>query len=320
MHPEATTPALLHLRLTHQVPFGALARGGDALAVVEGGPLPVGRRVFVPGLLPCGECPACRRALCSACSHLRRVVASADAGAPPLVELPERFVVALDDEDNGRPATTLIAAGLVADVIGAAGRAGLGPGDTAIWIGQQPRVRVGASWSVRRGCRTFWRSSGLLSSASSPSPSAAAPATESSPQAIELEPGAGAQSWNVLIAEAEAAGGPAGGRPERRLFICGPEPELAEVGISLATPGSTLSFLMGAPAAILGLDNAPPVRLFTGSGSHPDLVTEALAALRRGQVDVQGTFVEIPFAAVSAAQQSFQTDDSQPIPVLVFDR
>ena len=313
MRPEAPPAALLRLRLTHQVPFGAAARGGDALAVVEGGPLPAGRRVFVPGLLPCGECAACRRALCGACGQARRVAADAAPGSPPSpFELPERFVVALDDEDAARPATTLIAAGLLAELIGAGGRAGLGPGDTAVWIGRQPWVRVGAGWSVGRGCRTFWLSTPSPSPTSSLSPSS---------QAIALEAGAGTPGWNAVIAEAEAAGGPAGGRPERRLFVCGADPSLAEMAVGLATPGSTLSFLLGAPAAILGLDAAPPLRLFTGAAGHPDLVTEALAALRRGQVDVQGTFVEVPLAAAArSAATRLESDASAPIPLLVFER
>ena len=307
MRPESSAAALVRLRLTHQVPVGVPVRGADALAVVEVGPMPAGTRVFVPGLLPCGECPACRRALCSACVNVRRLIpgATGDAG----LEVPERFLVAVDD--GALPATSAIAAGLVADIIGAAGRAGLGPGDTAIWLGRQPWVRIGAAWSMGRGCRTFFLSA-------SPPAAQAAGLTGAGPQRpVALEPAAGLQRWNALIAESEAAGGPAGGRPERRIFVCGAGPDLAEAAVGLATPGSTLSFLLGTPATIEGLDRAPPLRLLTGSGGHPDLVTEALAALRRREVDVEGAFVEVTLADHAASTARLDADPDRPIPIVV---
>jgi hypothetical protein len=318
MRSEPAAAALVRLRLTHQVPVTLTPRGGDALAIVEGGPLPAGRRVFVPGLLPCGECAACRRALCNACSNALPLGAGSSSGA--WAEVPERFVVAVDDDDL--PARSAIAAGLLSDVLGAVGRAGLGPGDTAIWIGRQPWLRIGASWSVGRGCRTFvLSSSGLPAIAPAMAPALASPAG-SNAHAIWLAPDAGAERWNASIAEAEAAGGPVGGCPERRIFICGNDPTLGAAAVAMATAGSTLSFLLGAPAAVVGLDGAPPLRLFTGGAGHPDLVTEALAALRRREVDMEGVFVEVPFAEQSAATASFQAayenSGDRPVPVLAF--
>ena len=121
----------------------------------------------------------------------------------------------------------------------------------------------------------------------------------------------------TLIAEAEAAGGPAGGRPERRIFVCGAGPELARAALDLATPGSTLSFLRGAPPALTGLDAAPPLRIFTGGAAHPDLIPEALATLGRAEVDVAGLFVEVAPGDQAAAVAQHQRALGQPIPVVV---
>ena len=329
MRPEAAAAAMVRARVTHQISTAVTGRGGDAIAVVEQGPLPTGSRFFVPGRLPCGECAACRRALCAACTAARAVLP--EPGTRQVL-VPERFLAPVDDD--GMPARKVIAAGLVAEIIGAAGRAGLGAGDTAIWMGRQPWARIGASWSVGRGCRTFlWgapaASSGWepterlrtpppsLRAASRVALDSASPSPVAS--AIVLEPGVGPSGWGARIADAEAAGGPVGGRPERRIFVCDDAVELCRAAIALATPGSTVTFLGGVPAMISGLDAAPPLRLFTGGTDHPDLVPDALAALSRGEVDVDGAFGEVPADQEEAAVAAFLAGGDRPIPVVVFD-
>jgi hypothetical protein len=328
VRPESAVAALVRARVTHQISTAVTGRGGDAIAVVEEGPLPTGSRLFVPGRLPCGECAACRRALCAACPAARAVLPELGTRR---VAVPERFLAPVDD---GMPASKAIAAGLVAEIIGAAGRAGLGAGDTAIWMGRQPWARIGASWSVGRGCRTFlWggpaASSGWEPSEGFPNPPrslraasrAALDSASSSPvaSAIVLEPGAGPSGWGARIADAEAAGGPVGGRPERRIFLCDDAIELCRAAIALATPGSTVTFLRGAPQTISGLDAAPPLRILTGSADHPDLVPDALAALRRGEIDVDGAFREVPAGDEAPAVAVFLSGGDRPIPVVVYD-
>ena len=163
-------------------------------------------------------------------------------------------------------------------------------------------MRVGSSWSVGRGCRAF--TLGLP-----PSPSATT--------ALPLPAEAGPTAWRTLIADAEAAGGPAGGRPERRIFVCGAGRDLARAALDLVTPGSTLSFLRGAPAELTGLDAAPPLRIFTGGAAHPDLIPEALATLRRAEVDVDGLFVEVAPSNEATASAQYRRGVDQPIPVVV---
>jgi hypothetical protein len=302
--PAATTT--LRATVTHLIAGEAIGRAGDAIAIVRAGDAPGGEalRLFVPGWLPCGECPICRRGLCAACPNGRISVPRASALVDQPIELPERFLTALEATED-RPADQLIAAGLVAEIIGVASRAGLGPGETAIWLGRSPWTRIGASWSARRGCRTF-----LLS----PTQAEAAPPP---PEVTPLEPSSGPAVWRALVESAEAAGGPAGPRPERRIFIFGDGAALAGAALELAVVGSTLSFPLGAPAVITGLDAAPPLRLFSGSALHPDLVPEALAAIRRGDVDVADTFREVAPAGRDDAVAAFRSGLDPRLPVIV---
>jgi hypothetical protein len=309
MRPESVTAAMVRARLTHQIPVRVLGRGADALAIVEEGPLPAGSRVFVPGRIPCGECAACRRGLTGACPHLRAIEASPGTQR---INVPERFVAPIAAEIS---ATKLIAAGLVAELIGATARAGLGPGDTAIWLGRRPWARVGASWTASRGCRTFLLAGAATAIADAPSPASAPPGS-----VVMLPVGLGPSGWRDIVAEAEAAGGPSGGRPERRIFVCGDSAPIGRAAMELTTPGSTLSFLLGAPALIAGLEALPPLRIFTGGAGHPDLVPEALAAIARAEVDVDGAFLEVPASEEAAAVAAFRTAIEPPIPVVTYER
>jgi hypothetical protein len=302
MRPESAAAAMVRAVLTHQVPSRVVGRGADALAVAEEGPLPAGSRLFIPGRIPCGECAACRRALCGACPHLRALEPGAGSRR---IDVPERFVVPIAVGEVS--ATKLIAAGLVAEVIGAAARTGLGPGDTAIWMGRRPWARVGASWTASRGCRTFLLSGATTSVSSS-----------DLHDVVTLPIGLGPSGWRDAIAEAEAAGGPEGGRPERRIFVCGDGAPIGRAAMELTTPGSTLSFLLGAPPLIAGLEALPPLRIFTGGAGHPDLIAEALAAITRNEVNVEGAFLEVPAADESAAVSAFRAAIEPPIPVLTF--
>lgn len=298
MRSEPGSAAILRAAVSHQIVPGVDVRGGDALAVVEHGALPAGTCVFVPGRIPCGECAACRRALCDACAAPRLLVIGEDGRAV----IPDRFITAVD---GALPSLRAIAAGFYADVIGAAGRAGLGAGDTAIWIGEPAWTRAGVSWSQSRGARTF-----VLVASAPPSPSASGP--------VALVLSAGPAAWRMTIADAEAAGGPAGGRPERRIFVCGAGAELARAALELVTPGSTLSFLRGAPPVLAGLDAAPPLRLFTGGAGHPDLIPEALAAVSRGEVETDGLFLEVTAAEQDTALADFRRGRDRPIPVVTY--
>jgi len=293
-HPRAVVRATATLLIAG----AAIGRAGDALAVADaaGGGAP--RRWFVPGVLPCGECPTCRRGLCVACPQARPMFALDRRSA----ELPDRFLVAIDDD--GVPPAALMTAGLVTEVMAGAARAGLGPGETAVWIGEAPWARLGAGWSARRGSRAF-----LL---------APAGGEETPAGALRLDPAAGVGGWRRAIEAAEAAGGPAGGRPERKIFVCGAAPPFAEAALALAVPGATLSFLRAVPSQLTGLDTGFPLRLYTGSAFHPDLVLEAIAAIRRGEVDVAGVLREVSPSEHDAAVDDFHAGRDARVPLVVF--
>jgi hypothetical protein len=88
------------------------------------------------------------------------------------------------------------------------------------------------------------------------------------------------------------------------------------VALELATPGSTLSFLRGAPPVLAGLDAAPPLRLLTGGAGHPDLIPEALAAVSRGEVETDRLFVEVAASDAESALAEFRRGLDRPIPVV----
>jgi 6-hydroxycyclohex-1-ene-1-carbonyl-CoA dehydrogenase len=292
------------LRATHLAqgidPDGA----GDAVAVIESdaGQTGHGRAVFVPGRLPCGECAICRRGLGAACPSARPGLSREHASG---VELPERYLTPLDEPAVAAlDPMTIIGAGLVAEALDATARSGLGPGETAIWIGRAPWTLVGAAFTSRRGCRTF-----LLGD------DAAVAVGEG---VTRLESGAGSACWLAAISEAEAAAtaGPHAGRPERRIYVYGRDTALARAALELSVSGATLSFRLGAPAALTGLEAAPVLRVLIGGGYHPDLVPEALAALARGQIDVSGALRVVNEREADAAIETFQSGHDRRVPIL----
>ena len=149
-------------------------------------------------------------------------------------------------------------------------------------------------------------------------PASSSSSSSSASASVPLALAAGPAAWRETIADAEAAGGPAGGRPERRIFVCGAGVDLARAALELVTPGSTLSFLRGAPPVLAGLDAAPPLRLFTGGAGHPDLIPEALAALSRGEVETERMFVEVAALDAEAALADFRRGLDRPIPVIAW--
>ncbi|HEX3697379.1 MAG TPA: hypothetical protein VH374_18535 [Polyangia bacterium] len=268
---------LLRVTATHLLVGVSAVRAGDAVAVVDGGPGP--RRVFVPSPLPCGECPYCRRALTAACPNQRTPISLDQHTA---VDVPDRFITELGEPAWGELRSEVVAgAGLVAEILDATARSGLGPGDTAIWIGDEPWVSLGAAFSARRSCRTFTvgvvgssERSESAASAAVGEPIVTLPATET--------PG----GWQATIAAAEAASGAGPGRPERRIFVFSAEPAWATMALHLAAPGATLAFRRGLPGQLVGFDGLVATRVLVGGGYHPDLIPEALAVLARGQLDI----------------------------------
>ena len=258
----------MRVRLTHLLLCNGQPADGLGRALDQGG-----RRVFVPGWLPCGECARCRRGLVAVCPRGRRLI---EVEGPRAVEhdVDGRFVTAVDEPAGAAPLDDAHAAcaGAVASIIEATARAGLGPEQVSVWLGRDLRSRIGARYAAKRGCPS------LVAAQGEPSPFDAG---------VTMLP-ANAGAW----ADAVRAVAPIG--PElrpRRLFIAGDEPEAAADAMALAEPGTTLVFL-GAPAATLRIDELALCRVLIGGGRyHPDLIPEALAALRSDPDLVDGLIV-----------------------------
>jgi threonine dehydrogenase-like Zn-dependent dehydrogenase len=279
---------------------------GDALAFIDdgddGASTDPPRRLFVPSPLPCGECPYCSRALTAACRAPESPL-SVDVNCRQSVR--ERFVTPIDQAAWANlPPAVVAACGLAAEVLDATARSGLGPGDTAIWIGAEPWVSLGAAFCARRSCRTFTVGAARL------------PRDES---IVRLATGDDPPRWQSLLAEAEAASGAGHGRPERRIFVYGAATGDAQAALRLAAPGTTVSFRRGVPATLDGLDRSGPLRMLIGGGYHPDLVPEALAVLARGELDISPVIREVALPELDDALNAFASGRDARLPVVRLD-
>jgi hypothetical protein len=237
---------MMRLRATH-----LLFRDADAAPDVLARQ-PDGGRVFVPGVLPCGECPRCRRGLVAACPRRRRAFPDPSVE----VELDGRYLASVDEPPGAAPIedTVAVTAGVVAQLLEAIARAGVGPEQLAVWIGDDPRAAVGVRLCARLGAV-----------------SVAAPPDETGRAALETA--------------TETA---PGGFRERRLFAIGDQPRTLA---ALLQPGTTLS-LLDSPGTWLSVADLALCRvLVAGSDYHPDFVPEALAALRGDPGLLAGTVV-----------------------------
>ena len=307
----------MRLTATHMLVGVSSPGAGDAVAVVSGGSVPAGadsavspRRAFVPSPLPCGECPYCRRALVAACRQMRTPITLERHRD---VDVPDRFLTELTEAawTDLSPAT-VAGAGLVAELLDATARSGLGPGDTAIWIGEEPWVSLGAAFSARRNCRTFTFSGGMPEAGTAP-PSSTKSVGE---PIVALNLVASPQDWRTTVAAAEAASGAGHGRPERRIFVYGASSSWAKAALNVAVPGATLAFRRGVPAELSGLDRLLATRILIGGGYHPDLIAEALALLARGEMDVSPAMRPVLLADLDNALASFSDGDDRRFPLV----
>jgi hypothetical protein len=227
---------MMRLRPTLVLHRGDADRAPDWLART-----PEDARVFVPGWLPCGECPRCRRALVAACPR-RQPSLPQPAGE---VELEGRFLTPVDEPAGGPPIEDSVAAaaGVVAELLEAIARAGVGPEQLAAWVGDDPRAAIGVRLAARLGAVSL---------------------------AVTADPA------GVAALDAASEGAPGGVR-ERRIFALGDQPPAIA---RLWQPGSTLTLLDGNGTSLLAGDLPLGRILIAGGGYHPDFVPEALSALR----------------------------------------
>jgi threonine dehydrogenase-like Zn-dependent dehydrogenase len=228
-----------------------------ALSAAEAGSV----RYFVPGFLPCGECQLCRRGLVGACPAATRPLAETPAHASLTVA--DRFVAPVDEPADAAPLSDEIAAlaGLTAFALHAQAAASLAPGDFAIWIGQSPVAAAGASISESRGASAFHLRD--LTSAS---------ATAEAELADRL----------AALAAAPAT---AHGARKRALFLTAASPAAWQTAARLADPGAIFVALGTNTLTVPALTLPAESRVVMVGKYHPDFLAEALASLRRKEVE-----------------------------------
>jgi threonine dehydrogenase-like Zn-dependent dehydrogenase len=222
---------------------------------------------FIPGQLPCGACALCRRGLTAACpSAMSTIPAEPEAAA---LDLPERFLTPIDHAGAPGPLPPEVAAGagLVAFAIQAVAAANLTAGDLAIWIGGGPVADVGGQLTAGRGARTV-----MLGA---------------TPARAGLERFDSAAQALPALAQEPSSAESAHQRSTRRLFLTRTDGATLRAASQMADAGAVL-VLMGPGSSRLGgdLELPPEARLACVGGYHPDLVPEALALLRRGELQV----------------------------------
>jgi hypothetical protein len=295
------------VRITHllRYPLDDMT-AADAVVESVSGPsagAPPGR-LFAPGVLPCGECQACRRGLVAICPARRPLsdAAGAEATAEP-VDVPDRFLTPLDDPPDLAPlaSETALLAGPVAFALQALALSSAAPGDTAVWLGGDPLARIGARVAAARGLKSF-----LLVAASDP-PLAVEGVTESAdPRAL-----------GEAIAGAETPAGGHAARTQRHLIATRSGAATWAVAMKLAAPGGTLTFLGPGPLRLpaghaISIGEDPPNMLL--DEIVRDMQDELVEAKRQVEVcivDEQRLRKQLDHALAEAALRGKQEHEGQ---------
>lgn len=261
----------MQLRITHALIDEP--DGGRPLAVIGERLDGSFERLLVPGTLPCGECARCRRALAVLCPRATRPFADGGNSLPVEMDVAERFCAPIDPLLGRSPmdAGSALAAFLVARLLDAAGRIGLGPGDVAIWMGSDAQTAAGATLAAARGSRSFRLSAGAAAAVGS--------------GVVDMFMDQGLAGWQQALAAAEAQS--PGGFQERKVFVGNDDPDSIAAALALAGDGGAVALMQGSSPVTIQPAELPLVRLLVHRGPHPDLLPEALASVARGDVDAQ---------------------------------
>jgi threonine dehydrogenase-like Zn-dependent dehydrogenase len=260
----------LDLVCTHQLRYqvgGAEVVDGIAWAT---GPAGAVVRFFVPGFLPCGECPLCRRGLVGACPLATRpLVGGADLPAPTstrgrALALPDRFLAAVDEPPGVAvlPDEIAVMAGVVAFALHAIAAASLAPGDFVIWLGAGPIAIAGAALATGRGANSF---------------SLCGEDDSGRAGAADVNLGQLADHLATLAAVPATVHG----SRKRVLVLTQPNARTWSDAARLGEPGATFVVLGDAGQSLPGPLALPAEsRVLLLAAGHPDFVPESLAALR----------------------------------------
>ncbi len=217
-----------------------------------------GRRVLVGPIDPCGECEVCRSGGVAACPLARR----RDALTATTI-VAGRWVVPLDDGlELASPAAAAVA-GDVALAYTLYARAGVGPRDPVLVVGESPIARFLVEILIAKGIAPIvvagagaW-ASWLTSKGVTVARDRAAVIDAFAAQSLGTRP------WRVLCAQASAT----------------------EAAAALAGPRAMLVLLAPAPA-ISGDVIARELTIIGVASAHPDLVVEAAAMCVTGEIDL----------------------------------
>lgn len=126
---------------------GIVVASGDAAADL------LGRRVLVPPTGACGECDVCRRGRLAACPTGKTLGRDVHGTLASHVVGRRRWLLPLDGPlaalTLGPEAAALAREAALAYALFA--RAGVGPGDVTVWLGDGPIARLGAGLARARG-------------------------------------------------------------------------------------------------------------------------------------------------------------------------
>jgi 6-hydroxycyclohex-1-ene-1-carbonyl-CoA dehydrogenase len=225
---------------------GEIVATGEAAAELQG------KRVVVPRLLPCGECERCRRGHAASCPSRapRRGLAREET-------VPARFLVALDGDPPLWPFgwDELWRAAALADAASAPysalARAGLGPGDIVLVLGDGPRAALARAIVVAKGARSI----GV-----DPSQAPEEAALEDAPTIILESTGRSAARHRALAMLPPGA---------TAVFLDGPDDAVPVPPPDWARFSAGENRLLGAEAA------------------HPDLLPEVCALAARGELPLR---------------------------------
>lgn len=261
--------------------LGAAAWPGPAVVgrVVDAGPggrHVLGARVVVGMHQPCGECDVCRRGGAPVCPTGRTV----GGALTPRVTARARWVLVLDD--------TLAVPGPAAALLGhhAAlayalyARAGVGPSDPAVVIGDSAIARLLVEILIAKGAPPIaWT--------------------------VDADLATWAAGRGAVVArnadDANAALRAHGDRPAK-LFACDADGDAAARAVALAGARAIVAVIASGRAVDVGAALAREVTVLGIIGAHPDLFPELAALAVRGELDLAGAAEVIRADEVDAAR------------------
>lgn len=284
---------------------------GSVVATGQGATELHGKRVLVGPDMGCGECDVCRRAGVVVCPRGATLGRTADGTLASAVIARARWVCVLDGGLSIPGPEAALVAREAAWAYALFVRAGVGPGEPVIIVGQGVVARFLVDIAVARGTRPLV-------------------AAEGRPgwQAWVQDRGGIAVSWSAGQARdalrAAAAGSGHGERPWQ-VFETSADIDSRRLALSVAGPGARVTMLArramgyGAPGDALDLDTTLDLdgSILGVAGAHPDLLPEVAALVVRGELDVAGAARVVEPDALADATGWQEEGDAPPRALVV---